>query len=413
MNKRRHLIEGFLYQKGMRVWEGGQISCGRWRKEKRKIFSFHTMPHNWREIMKINCLTSAALRKYFCSACEPPIEECMWVPAANLMYSFCFAYFGRLWRTERKRQLTQSKITSDFNKNEKKTRNWKSFHSQGAPHIDHSTSKCVPSSLVLPLAESDFSLSPTKCRRYPIFTSFFKIYFTNASSMLMSRIFAWHCYCHAIVVHCMRLSSFFSLTLSFVPFCYFIPQQMCPGNERCECASVRLSIVENILSLCPDSEWKHFAFCVGNLFFCIQNSFHCIFVILLLSFDNRHRSISALCCLFLIIIFFLFQSVLGIVWQRSRRRWQGTNVSIYIRRHRMLPFKFLAFQLCGAEITWPNFVLSMHYYCRCLTLCIHLCECFYSDIFGVWQQRSKSKRNKSRNLGYSPEEIHSTCIDLR
>lgn len=165
---------------------------------------------------------------------------------------------------------------------------------------------------------------------------------------------------------------------------------------------------------------------IGNLFFCcIRNCFHCIFVILLLSFDNRHHSI---CLLFAVSPslsvshhnLYSFQSVFCIVWhtpKRQRRRpstWHKMcPFTFVVSLVRMLLFQFFLFSLFAMLklLDRISFFSICYYYwcCCCLPLCTHV-NVSISTIFGVWQQWSKSKRNKRWNLGFVPEEIHSTSL---
>lgn len=201
--------------------------------------------------------------------------------------------------------------------------------------------------------------------------------------MVMGSIFAWHCYCHAIVVHCVRLNSFFSLTLlfGFVFLLLFYLNKCSIGiihvrgqreMRMCICSSIYIYCAQH--SLGPEILYME-TFCILRRQLLLLH-FHCIFVILLLSFDNRHRSISALCCLFLIIIFFLFYFSIGFLHCL-------TTLPVDDGKAKMCPFVFVSSKCCFSNscislVRCWNYLteflcLLWIYYCGCLSLCIHSC----------------------------------------
>lgn len=292
------------------------------------------------------------------------------------------------------------------------------------------THRNVPSSLVLQLVriakrimKSKFSLPfvlslGISIRHLHRFSIFFD--FSNASLPWPGTIFAWHGCCRTIVIHFVRLNSFFLLfTDPFRSFCCFTSTNVSRIHEPRE-RDERWR--RRRMCICPLSIvfTKIEEFCIlrgqiGNLFFCcIRNRFHCIFVILLLSFDNRHHSIYLLFAVSPSLSLshhnlFSFQSVFCIVWHTTKRQ-RRQNVSIYIRRQsrQNVAFPILSFlSVCDAEITWPNFFL---FHLLLLLMLLLLAALYSRERFYFNHFRCVTAVIKRWNLGFVPEEIHSTSL---
>lgn len=133
MNMRRHLIEGFLYQTGMRVWKDGQISCER-RKEENIFFSHDAAQLTRNNENKLSHIgfssqstSTVRVNRLLMSAFEYP-QQIWCIHSVSHIFGVDCHELKEIDSSRRAKSLLIS------NKNEKKTRNRKSFDSQGAHH---------------------------------------------------------------------------------------------------------------------------------------------------------------------------------------------------------------------------------------------------------------------------------------